>query len=108
MSDQFELDSLLKRMADDHQPQLPSPSLIWWRAQILRKQNEKARIERPMLMMRLIAFAVCFITFAGLLAVNWKQFQSDSYSLLIVLAILTGIISIVTVVVLLRSAPSQA
>ena len=49
MNDEFELDSLLRRMADSHQAELPSPGLIWWRAQILRKQTEKERIERPLL-----------------------------------------------------------
>lgn len=50
-----ELDLLIKQMAAAHQAELPRPGLIWWRAQILRKQAEKERIERPVAIMRMIA-----------------------------------------------------
>jgi hypothetical protein len=59
MNNEPQLDSLLKRMAEDHRPELPSSGLIWWRAQILRKQQEQARIERPVMIMRRLATAVC-------------------------------------------------
>ncbi len=75
MNDNSQLDSLLKQMAEDHRPELPSPGLIWWRAQILRKQQERARIERPVLIMRMVAAVVCLVVFAGLVATNWPQFQ---------------------------------
>jgi len=55
MNNEFELDSLIKKMANEHQPELPSPGLIWWRAQILKKPQEKARIERPLMVMRMVA-----------------------------------------------------
>lgn len=76
MNDNSQLDSLLKQMAEDHRPELPSPGLIWWRAQILRKQHERARIERPVLIMRMVAAAVCLVVFASLMASNWPQFQA--------------------------------
>ncbi|HEX4605091.1 MAG TPA: hypothetical protein VH724_13915 [Candidatus Angelobacter sp.] len=66
MNNEFELDSLLKKMAAGHQPELPSPGLIWWRAQILRKQQEKERIERPLMVMRALAIAVCVAAFVWL------------------------------------------
>src|SRR4029077_7106183 len=66
MNNEFELDSLIKKMADGHQPELPSPGLIWWRAQILKKQQEKARIERPLMVMRMLAAVVCLTIFAWL------------------------------------------
>lgn len=66
MNNEFELDSLMKKMADGHQPQLPSPGLIWWRAQILKKQQEKARIERPLMVMRMVAAVVCLTIFVWL------------------------------------------
>ncbi len=66
MNNEFELDSLIKKMADGHQPELPSPGLIWWRAQILKKQQEKARIERPLILMRLVAAVVCLTIFLWL------------------------------------------
>ena len=63
MNNDFELDSLIKKMAAEHRPELPSPGLIWWRAQVLRKQAEKERIERPAAIMRLVAlgFSVVFL-----------------------------------------------
>ena len=42
-----ELDAILKQMATGHWPQLPSPGLIWFRAQIVRKARQRERIERP-------------------------------------------------------------
>ncbi|HEY6308568.1 MAG TPA: hypothetical protein VI488_19155 [Candidatus Angelobacter sp.] len=76
MNNNSQLDSILKRMAEDHRPELPSPGLIWWRAQILRKQHEQARIERPVMIMRLVAVAACLVVFAALVAANWPQFQA--------------------------------
>jgi hypothetical protein len=76
MNNDFQLDSLLKQMAKDHQPDLPGPGLIWWRAQILRKQHERARIERPVMIMRLVATVACLVVFAASVAGNWQQFQA--------------------------------
>jgi len=75
MNNEFELDSLLKQMADSHRPQLPSPGLIWWRAQVLRKQKEKERIERPLMIMRGVAAAACLAAFLVFLVSNWGQFE---------------------------------
>ena len=58
MNNDFEFDSLIKKMAADHQPELPSPGVIWWRAQILKKQAEKERIERPLTIMRACSHSV--------------------------------------------------
>jgi hypothetical protein len=63
----LELDSLIKKMADGHQPELPSPDVIWWRAQILKKQAEKQRIERPVAVMRTAAAALFFLVVVWLL-----------------------------------------
>ena len=57
----LEFDSLINKMAADHQPELPSPGVIWCRAQILKKQAEKERIERPVTIMRLLAAAACLV-----------------------------------------------
>jgi hypothetical protein len=73
MNNEFELDSLIKKMASEHQPELPSPGLIWWRAQILRKQAEKERAERPFTIMRLVATVVSLAVIVGL----WSS-QSES------------------------------
>ena len=66
MNNDFEFDSLIKKMAADHQPVLPSPGVIWWRAQILKKQAEKERIERPFTIMRMLAAVVCLVVVVGL------------------------------------------
>ena len=75
MNKEFELDSLLKQMADSHQAELPSPGLIWWRAQVLRKQKEKQRIERPLTIMRGVAAAACVAAFLIFLVSSWNQFE---------------------------------
>lgn len=73
MNNHVQLDSLIKRMAQDHQAELPSPGVIWWRAQIQKKLAEKERIERPMAIMRLAAALACVVVVFGILAANWRQ-----------------------------------
>jgi hypothetical protein len=66
MNNDLEFDSLVKKMAAEHQPELPSPDVIWWRAQILKKQAEKQRIERPFTIMRVLAAILCLAVVVGL------------------------------------------
>jgi len=66
-------DSLMKEMAQQHQAELPSPGLIWWRAQIQRKLAARERVERPMRIMRAISLAVVCIIFAAIVAANWRE-----------------------------------
>jgi hypothetical protein len=66
MNNDFEFDLLIKKMAADHQPELPSPGVIWWRAQILKKQAEKERVERPLTVMRALAALLCLAVVVGL------------------------------------------
>jgi uncharacterized integral membrane protein len=75
MNNDSQLDFLLKQTAEDHRPQLPSPGLIWWRAQILRKQQEQARIERPVKIMRMVAVVACLVVLAVLVTANREQLQ---------------------------------
>lgn len=67
MNNDFEFDSLIKKMAADHQPELPSPGVIWWRVQILKKQAEKQRIERPVAIMRKSSAVLFLLVLVGLL-----------------------------------------
>jgi hypothetical protein len=66
MNNDLEFDSLIRKMAAEHQPELPSPDAIWWRAQILRKQAEKQRIERPVTIMRIAAAVLFLVVLVGL------------------------------------------
>lgn len=66
MNNDLEFDSLVKSMATEHQPELPSPGVIWWRAQILKKQAEAERIERPAKIMRTFAVIISLVVVAGL------------------------------------------
>ncbi len=66
MNNQSDLDLFIKKMAAEHQPELPSPGLIWWRALILKKQAQKERIERPVTIMRMAAAAICLVVVIGL------------------------------------------
>ena len=65
-NDDLQFDSLIRKMAAEHKPELPSPDVIWWRAQILRKQAEKQRIERPVTIMRIVAAALFLVVVVGL------------------------------------------
>jgi hypothetical protein len=76
MNDDSQLDLLLKKTAEEHHPQLPSPSLIWWRAQILRKQEEQARVERPVIIMRMVAMVACVVLIAALVIANRDMFST--------------------------------
>jgi hypothetical protein len=62
----LEFDSLIKKMAAGHQPELPSRDVIWWRAQILKKQAEKQRIERPVTIMRIAAVVLLLLVMVWL------------------------------------------
>ena len=66
MNNDLEFDSLVKNMAMEHQPELPSPGVIWWRAQILKKQAEAEKIERPAKIMRALAVIISLVVLAGL------------------------------------------
>jgi hypothetical protein len=66
MNNDFEFDFLVKKMAANHQSELPSPGLIWWRAQILKKQAEKERIEKPFFVMRFVAAIALALVLVGL------------------------------------------
>jgi len=73
-----QLDFLLKNMASGHQPELPSPSLVWWRAQIQKKLAEKQRVERPLVVMRMLAMVVCVAASGAVLAANWTRIASSA------------------------------
>jgi Na+/glutamate symporter len=75
MTSEHQLDSLLKQVAEAHRPELPSPDLIWWRAQILRKQEQRKRIERPIVIMRLVATVACITVCLALLAASLNTLQ---------------------------------
>lgn len=42
---------------------------------MLRKQEQKQRIERPLEVMRLVATVACLAVCLALLAANWQAFQ---------------------------------
>src|SRR5882762_7696432 len=99
MNSNTQLDFLIKKMAQDHRPELPSPDLIWWRAQILKKQAQQERIERPMVIMRMLAATVCLAVFLGLAGKIWKPVVP----LFMPLATVAGIFCLVSVVFFFRS-----
>jgi fatty acid desaturase len=68
-----QLDLLIKDMARQHQAELPSPGLVWWRAQIQKKLAEKERIERPMVIMRLLVWFLCLVAVGALVTWNWQE-----------------------------------
>lgn len=107
----LELDSLLKQVAENHRPELPSPGLIWWRAQIQRKQREKVRIERPVVLMYRLAAIVCAAVALAMLAANRAVFQSalaEGYGWFILLGGLAVAIAAFSMMVILWPKQSKA
>jgi hypothetical protein len=104
MTDQFELDALLKQMAEEHQPQLPAPGLIWWRAQILKKQSEKELVERPLIIMRGLAVITCLIALVVLLVGNWGQLEAATGAMHFLMPLLVALVaaSLVSALLMLR------
>jgi len=101
-----ELDAILKQMATGHWPQLPSPGLIWFRAQIVRKARQRQRIERPLVVMRCLAWLTCAVILLVFVAGNWRQVQDvmDHRSWFVMpLLLLTRAVSLASGVILLRS-----
>ena len=105
MSDS-DLDAILKQMATEHRPQLPSPGLIWFRAQIVRKARQKERIERPLVVMRRLVGLAGSVIFLLLVASNWGQMQdamNHGRWFLLPLLLLTVIASLASAVILFWS-----
>lgn len=105
MNNEFELDSLLRRLADSHQAELPSPGLIWWRAQIVRKRKEKERIERPLLIMRGVAAAACVAAFVVFLVNSWGQIELPLASRLFLPLVITVLAAAVGLAFLVAASP---
>ena len=63
-----QLNWMIQQMAQQHQPELPSPGVIWWRARIQKKFAEKERIERPLVIMRMLAGTVGLVVVACLVS----------------------------------------
>lgn len=61
-----QLDSILKQMAASDAPQLPGAAQIWFRAEIRRKARQRAQVEHPLLVMRIIAATICLLVVATL------------------------------------------
>jgi hypothetical protein len=73
---EIQINAMIQQMAQQHQPELPSPGVIWWRAQIQKKLAEKECIERPLVIMRMLATVACLALVAAVVGaswVNWKQ-----------------------------------
>ena len=51
---------------------LPDPALIWWRAQLLEKQDAQARVARPIAIAQWLSLVVAVVTTIVLCAVNWS------------------------------------
>jgi hypothetical protein len=85
LNEDAQLDALIRNMAAQHQPQLPSAGLIWWRAQVLKKLEAKERIERPLEIMRMAVAILSAILVVGLAVANWKQLHALPQSSLVLL-----------------------
>jgi hypothetical protein len=73
--DDFVLDNNLKKLAQGHQPELPSPGLIWFRAQVARKFRQKKRIEQPVVIMCGLVSLASVMFLVNFVAENWGSIQ---------------------------------
>ncbi|HYX53675.1 MAG TPA: hypothetical protein VE783_09490 [Candidatus Limnocylindrales bacterium] len=90
MNNDSQLHALIKNMASEHRPDLPSPGLIWWRAQVQKKLAEKERIERPMMIMRMVVAAAALVIAVGLMVATRGQFTAGGHTgTLVVLSVIT-------------------
>ena len=98
-----QLDSLIKSMASQHQAQLPSAGLVWWRAQVLKKLEAQERIERPMVIMRMVVAILGALLVMGLVVANWKELQAMQSSSLVLLVSMMVIAFVAIVMTSLRA-----
>jgi hypothetical protein len=93
------MDLLIKQMAASHQPQLPSAGLIWWRAQVLKKLETKERIERPMVIMRMLVAILGAMLVVGMAVANWRELhtmQQSSFALLVSMVVIAFVAIVMT------------
>jgi hypothetical protein len=102
----IQLNALIQQMAQQHQPELPSAGVIWWRAQILRKMEEKKRIERPIVFMRLLAGTISLAVVVYLALSYRADFLSGTAISAVLLAI--GLLSFSSLVIYLVASLREA
>lgn len=61
------------RSVSAHAAQLPPPGLIWWRAQLRRRNAAVEKIQRPLLGAQIFALAVTLLIAAGFAVYEGKQ-----------------------------------
>jgi hypothetical protein len=61
------------RSASMNVPQLPPPGVLWWRAQLRRRNAAVERINKPILGAQIFALSITLIVAAGLIAFQAKQ-----------------------------------
>ena len=98
MGNDSDLDVILKQMATEHRPRLPSPGLIWFRAQLVRKARQKERIELPLVVMRVLTALIGALLLLVFVAANWVEIrdaihQSGLLSPLLFLTITASLLS---------------
>jgi len=73
--DDLALDNALKNLAEGHRPELPSPGLIWFRAQVVRRFRHKKRIEQPVVVMCGLVALASVMFLVNFVAENWSAIQ---------------------------------
>ena len=92
-----QLDSLLKEIGADaakaSAAQLPAAGQIWFRAEIQRRLRRRERIERPLVVMRGIAVAICLAA-ALVFGVELRTAAGNSFSLPLLVIVFAAIAAI--------------
>jgi hypothetical protein len=109
--DDFRLDDfdlVLKQMAEEHRPQIPSPGLIWFRAQVARRLRQKERIEQPVVIMFGLLGLACAMFLVNFVAGNWRPIQDalNQESWFLLAAVIVTITALAASWVLVRKSPA--
>jgi hypothetical protein len=59
--------------ARGHYPNLLHPNLLWWRAQLRRRNDALQRVSRPVTTAQIFAFCISVLAAAALLRSQWQQ-----------------------------------
>ena len=59
--------------ARGHYPNLLHPDLLWWRAQLRRRNDALQRVSRPITTAQIFAFCISVLAAAALLRSQWQQ-----------------------------------
>lgn len=78
-----QLHALSQEEKATHLPPLPSPALIWWRAQLMERRRLQAKALRPIAILRSVSVAAIYVCVAALAYIPIHSAQLNLTALVI-------------------------